>query len=823
MTPTDDDIRAMLASRAGRARTGGVETETVLEAARSLAAAEPRAARRRYGPEGWTPRLAGGLASLAAVAVAFVVLAVPLLSRPPASGEPSAPSASGSATKPTTSPAPSHAPDIEAIDAAELQALVDARGTELVGRTFAVEGTLELNPSCDDRTSCADAIVGGTPIPVLPVGDIGPGPWDGSGPISGTFALRLVAIRGVPQGLVAHYLGDIRQGPDGLAWPLADIIAGASREETGLVVVRGWIVRSPLHPCPTRGDSPPNILPDVQSQATFGCPSDDWLSIERFQPLRDDGSSITPPATDAIYLWSGTYDEWAPDPTPSGTGVEPREGAFLLSWTAVASCGPLADCAIQPTDFHWIVRGRLDPLPSATAPTDEPVPTTGYYPGGIPMSVDGQPVSVGFETQRRLANATDDTSFLAGGFTLQGPISCSGGIGPSDPNPLGARGCPTYQISGIPGRLFVPDRHEMPQGDTPIVVRVHTRDRGAETCWPQTIASCRTRVVVEAVVWTGDAGTRATPLGPNAAIADVLAIAIADNRAMGDNTTYYVDEPRFVIPIKCEAPFPPILFAVRGDPRLGLLAVFSDKATRSAFQDSIEPATGANCLDVPIDGPAAARWIGHENILVLAFADDVTAAEFAAQLAWTAGQRTLIPLPDASIDRSRETLLDYLAMRAAGPSVSGDVPLLSFGTVPENPDGNPAIDVDAGWSADAVRRDEADALDGVIEFVTKTPTKEQLGDAAAILDAAGNPDRWLYRVTYPAATDQRLARETFVVYHAPDSNFRDWGIARASGEPFPVVPIPEPVPFPSGMFPVETIDPGGSGDTPCLPAGQECP
>jgi hypothetical protein len=820
MTPTDDDIRAMLSSRADRVRTGGTETEAALAAARGLAAAEPRAA-RRFGRARWTPRAAGGLASLAAVALAFVVLAVPLLGRPAASGEPSiAPSASGTATPPTGTPAPSRASEIEAISAEELQALVDARGGDVVGLTIAVEGSLESNPSCGGRPSCRDdAIVAGTSIPVLPVGDIGPGPWDGSGPISGTFALRLAAIRGVPQGVIAQYLGDIRPGPEGLAWPLPDIIAGASREETGFVVARGWIVRSPLHPCPTRG---PNVTPNVQSQATFGCPSDDWLTVEKFQPLRGDGSSITPAATDAIYLWSGTYDEWAPDPSPFGVGVEPREGTFLLSWIPIPPCGPNADCFVSPANFQWIVRGRLDPLPSATPPTDEPVPTTGYFPGGIPISVDGQPVSIGFETQRRLATATDDTSFLAGGFALDGPMICSGGIGPSDPNPLGARGCPRYQISGIPGRLFVPERLEMPQGDTPIVVRVHTRDPGAETCWPQTIDSCRARVVVEALVWTGDPATRAAPLGPNAAVADVLSIAIADNRVVADKTTYYVDEPRFVIPITCEAPFPPILFAVRGDPRLGLLAVFGDKATRSSFQDSVDPQRGTSCLDVPIDRPAAPRWIGHENILVLAFADDAASSEVAAQLAWTEGQRTLIPLPDASIDRSRETLLDYLAVRAAGPNVSGDVPMVSFGAVPTNKDGNPAIDVYAGWSEDAVRRYKAQALDGVVELITRTPTRDQLGDSAAILDAAGNQELWLYRVTYPAATDQRLTSETFVVYHTPGNTFRDWGIARAAGEPFPIVPIPEPVPFPSGMFPVEPINPGGSGDTPCLPAGQEC-
>jgi len=352
--PTDDDIRAMLSDRASRLPTAAARAETILAAARAHAFLEPRSSRRRLAGGRWAPRVAGGVASLAAVALTLVVLAVPLIGRPSASVEPSAhPSASAAANQASATPAASPEAEIGAITAEELQALFDARGTELVGLTVAVDGDLVSHPSCSGKAACVDAIVGGTTITVLPVGDIGPGPWDGSGPISGTFALRLVAMRGVPQGVVAQYLGDIRPGPNGLAWSLADIIAGESRQETGFVVARGWLVRSPLHSCPT------SLGPS--GRLSFGCPSDDYLSIERFQPMLADGSSISPPATDALYLPSGTYDEWAPDPAPVGVGVEPREGTFLLAWTGISPCGPLADCAFRPNDFRWTIRGRLDP------------------------------------------------------------------------------------------------------------------------------------------------------------------------------------------------------------------------------------------------------------------------------------------------------------------------------------------------------------------------------------------------------------------------------------------------------------------------------
>jgi hypothetical protein len=183
--------------------------------------------------------------------------------------------------------------------------------------------------------------------------------------------------------------------------------------------------------------------------------------------------------------------------------------------------------------------------------------------------------------------------------------------------------------------------------------------------------------------------------------------------------------------------------------------------------------------------------------------------------------RDLIALPDASIDRSLETLMDYLDSRAARPNLDGDTPGLTFGPAPTNADGNPAIDVDAGWSADILRRYEADALDGVVELVSAAPNRAQLGGATSIVESTGAARVWLYRVTYPRATDPRFDTETFAVFQIPDSTYRDWGIVRVDGEPFPVVPIRQSVggPFPSGFPPIDD----GSGDTPCLPAGQECP
>jgi hypothetical protein len=133
--------------------------------------------------------------------------------------------------------------------------------------------------------------------------------------------------------------------------------------------VDGWLVRDPLHPC---ASDPRNPV------VAYGCPSDDWLSEEEFQPLQADGSSIGPRAS--ILLSSGSYDRWAPNPAPAGLGdrgVEPRHAIYLL-WLVSDGCGPNADCATPPP--RWRIVGRFDPLPdllqSSPSPSSQP-PSTG--------------------------------------------------------------------------------------------------------------------------------------------------------------------------------------------------------------------------------------------------------------------------------------------------------------------------------------------------------------------------------------------------------------------------------------------------------------
>ena len=191
-------------------------------------------------------------------------------------------------------------------------------------------------------------------------------------------------------------------------------------------------------------------------------------------------------------------------------------------------------------------------------------------------------------------------------------------------------------------------------GDVPLVVRVDTLDAGAARCSPHLIEWCRSTVVLDAVAWQGDDSTRSSPLGPREAIGRVQSILFAERREVADRTTFYVDEPRFVMPISCVEPWPNFVYAVRGDPRLGLLAVFRDPAERESFQAATAPAAVEACLKSAIERHDPPRWIG-QDILVLAFADDATASSITSELAWVEGEaRELIALPDASIDRSRK-------------------------------------------------------------------------------------------------------------------------------------------------------------------------
>ena len=343
----DAAIRAMLEERARRAREFDLEIDEI------VAAAGPRAT---LGPlSAWTlpSRVALGAGAVAAVLVAVLLVAPPFAR--PAGESTLPPGTSEVASDRTSAPIPSRraaAEPLRRLPAAEAGDLIRTAAGAQVGILIVVDGRLEPQraATCPGPRTCVTVLAdAGSGITVRPVGDIGPGPWDGSGPVEGALILRLTSV--MENGSrVAQYVGRLTTPPTGgPAWFVQDVLDGAAHVEGAYAAVQGWLVRGPFHPCASDPRNP---------RVVYGCPTDDWLSESEFQPLQPDGSSIGPLA--AIYLSSGSYDRWAPDPAaagPDSRGVEPREGTYLFRLVS-EGCGPNADCAPPPP--RWRIVGRFD-------------------------------------------------------------------------------------------------------------------------------------------------------------------------------------------------------------------------------------------------------------------------------------------------------------------------------------------------------------------------------------------------------------------------------------------------------------------------------
>jgi hypothetical protein len=385
MTPLDDDeLRDLLEARATR---GAIDLEALVVEGRRRALAAPRESRRR-APLPSVVVMFGGVAALVAV-VALVV--VPLVFRPAASTGPSTlvaptggPSPTPIAPSPSAEAGPAH---VEALTARGLDDWLTTAGATANGRVVLLEGELITDPSVDciaGQPDCAPTVVRRAPrsIVIEPVGDIGPGPWDGSGPLAGTFALRGTDRTWAGTAPVMEFLGTVRRADVQLAWRVSDLITLAPSDGSDGFLVAGWMVRTPFHPCP----SPAN---------PYDCPTSDLLTPERVQPTHADGSYELPEI--ALALPSGTYDQFAPDPAPEGTGVVPRPGNFLLQRVSIPPCGPYADCYVGPEHRHWIVRARLDPIVKTTISPGGPPATspdaTSEGPGDMPCYPVGQECS----------------------------------------------------------------------------------------------------------------------------------------------------------------------------------------------------------------------------------------------------------------------------------------------------------------------------------------------------------------------------------------------------------------------------------------------
>jgi len=362
---TDGAIRSMLSARADRAERYRFDPLAI------VAAAGPRAS--RYRPDasviGRVSIAATGIAAalIVAILVGSSLLAKPGVSQAPIGSGPAV-STAGS-ERPTASPTPTPpAVGIDVLSAAEAGELIRSRSASRPGLLFVVKGRLVAAETV--VTHCASGPCGSTLLAdagdgfvVRPVGDVGPGPWSESGPghLSGTFVLRLSAA--VDNHLrIVDFIGVLTTPPNGgPTWFVQDLIDGAAHVDGAYAAVDGWLVRDPPHPCASDPRNPAVV---------YGCPTNDYLTEDRYQPLQADGSAVGPFAS--IFLSTGSYDRWARDPAPAGPdgrGVEPRHAIYLL-WLTSDGCGPYADCLMPPP--RWRIVGRFDPLTDPNGPSGSP-------------------------------------------------------------------------------------------------------------------------------------------------------------------------------------------------------------------------------------------------------------------------------------------------------------------------------------------------------------------------------------------------------------------------------------------------------------------
>ena len=210
-----------------------------------------------------------------------------------------------------------------------------------------------------------------------------------------------------------------------------------------------------------------------------------------------------------------------------GPGVDaPPIGAVVLELhghdPAAAACDPsiraACDAAVIVDRVVWTASTGI----VSTAPTTTPVPSA----VDVPASIDGQPVLRGQAFVDRVNEATDETSFLVGGWTPVTPevYFCAFIPAPSpgvslDPGVealcgglwfLDAPGDPQGTLRGSPP--WVADRISVvttvPAWGVPFVMRVHVEGPRVPACPVGAATACQRTVVEESLVWQGPAPSR---------------------------------------------------------------------------------------------------------------------------------------------------------------------------------------------------------------------------------------------------------------------------------------------------------------------------
>lgn len=431
-----------------------------------------------------------------------------------------------------------------------------------------------------------------------------------------------------------------------------------------------------------------------------------------------------------------------------------------------------------------------------------PSPALGTrYPGGIPTSLNGEPVYLGLGAVLHADATTNASPFLVGGWFGDGSRNiCTGGspgLGTPDPT-LFRSGCGTAvggdSPSGAnswpgPQGTMAWNGHSLPGGVGPSIVRVHTHDPLAAQCSSATRGSCEATLVVDDVLWTGDSLTAASPVSVIEAVNSLDGLPVQEKLPVPGGSLVI---ERHVFPTvrqqPCPPPWPTEVFDLHGDPRFGLLVVFPDVAARTSAQPLLDSTANDCPTDPRIIRPATRVWVAEANVLVLVYGSDVAAATKAALSTATnpaGAQASVLGFPVASVDESYRVLADFLSARESG-SLEKYPSFLP--TVQPPASKNPAASSTGydAYVADAKRRYAANAL-GFSIGPANMPAEVDVGAAAwdVLANEAVAGTARLFEVDHAGSTVPALRHETYVAYELKHPDVDSWALLLVAAEVWP--------------------------------------
>lgn len=201
------------------------------------------------------------------------------------------------------------------------------------------------------------------------------------------------------------------------------------------------------------------------------------------------------------------------------TAARPDLLAGLVSSGSTSpSLASHASPSLQSSSLSRLGPSSTPSLMPSPSPTPAPLGvSSARYDDGIPREIDGRPVFRGAAADTQAKAVTDDTPFLIAGWVRAFPpgtvMFCT-----VDSNTTWLNDCPPTTLLEVAGEAdstlsvslsfhFVRDQART----GPAVLEVHVHDPRAADCGFQ-VQACAAAMIVDRILWTGDAATDPQPL-----------------------------------------------------------------------------------------------------------------------------------------------------------------------------------------------------------------------------------------------------------------------------------------------------------------------